>query len=1253
MRATIDLQDGWWVSVSEADARLAASKPRWKAAELEMAADKENHPQKISLPGGWEYGKRPLAAESTVSEVKPKADTNFVGGGTDASAGGKRLPSHFLTYAKKIKMPKSWAGQTVFLFLNNARYNVTAKVNGQTVGKYVGGLEPHRIDVSGVVRPGEDNEIVITVGDVGVSGHRQFDPHNYTGTRLPTCKEIESNLVHPVQYGGSDGRGIGEARLETVPKVRVDYVFANPKVAAGILRYTVALVNDGDRTAKVRVRSAARSTADKSALEGLLLANGEKSGPASGRPKKLVDETAEIPAHGRISILRDVPWQDAILWDTDQPHLYELRTTVEEVSGVGCQVSGEDDSRLVSPASSLSETRNLKPEDEGMVSNKSEIPNPDTRHPTPDTYLDTFGFREFAINGHDFMLNGRKIHLLGQSGHVHASQHAMSLEEKINFLRIAKDEGNINHVRLHAKPQAKNWVEAADRVGMLITTETALWTTGFHSFDWAGSEQACYENVRNHFLEALVRRDRNSPSVVIWSLSNEMSPITPWDLTEGAIAPKMAAMTRIFKRILAEVAAEDDSRVTQMSSAMDFIGNLKMYNLHYPKNWQAYPDYPHTAYWLDGSFKFRWYGPGYAHLPSWSWRKDKPLYFGEYTCVYGPTPDNQASIVGDIAFEEKDFGSMKVQEKLWWMEAQAYRRQDVSGFCAWAILLGDETDCRKLLARPDAAAYVRAIRPVAVLDHNYRKHYLSGDEVAFPLSVHNDTRHDLELALVCEAVHEGKVFQSETMPSRIFAPGGSVMFTNRFLSPQVDNHTEIEYRAVLTKGGAVVDRWARKLSIWPKQVKMQLPSDFGLFDPDAVLGKRLEARGLGGGKILRELTADKLAGLGSLWLSFGNNGANTGDWRRMREALHAFVKNGGSVILDRAPAAVLRDLPVEMKNGKGFAEGDRLEITYAYPRAPFHPAIKDFTDSDFSLWGADYYVARSCVEIPQEGNAVPLLVAGTDRAGLSSSPLLELRYGRGSYIVSTLEIFAKLAEAPAAARLYGSMASYRPAWGSRSTAVSFAEEGWKRLQEVGYVGENSTPAAALSADCSVIDGARFADGDTHALRQALAAGRTVCLHALDKDKTAALLKSLNLPGEALPGTAAPGEWDIFKHNHPLANGMTHNYLYWIVNKAKVAAWTLAPTHPEPASALIRLPDGAAGAVSLTRRGAVTVYAVGKGTLVLDNLRWHLGDFDEPERPRRYLRCLLTNLGVPLLKGVEKHMGEDFETEAERRERGHF
>ena len=102
----------------------------------------------------------------------------------------------------------------------------------------------------------------------------------------------------------------------------------------------------------------------------------------------------------------------------------------------------------------------------------------------------------------------------------------------------------------------------------------------------------------------------------------------------------------------------------------------------------------------------------------------------------------------------------------------------------------------------------------------------------------------------------------------------------------------------------------------------------------------------------------------------------------------------------------------------------------------------------------------------------------------------------------------------------------------------------------------------------------------------------------------------------------------------------------------MAMWTQASLHPAPASARIRLGKGEKG-VQITKRGTVTIYPVARGTLVVDCLRWELPGLDEPERPRRYLARMLTNLGVPLGRGISKGLSEDHESAAERRERGHF
>jgi hypothetical protein len=1173
MRLSLPLQTAWSVSISPRDAALAAHADAWTPAELELADDPANHPQTIDLPGGWQYGLRPqmMAAESGRPDDVPVITQQFVG--ATQTAAGQRLPHPWLSYAKVVPIPAEATGHAVCLVLDNVRYHVTVRVNDIDVAHYVGGYEPHRIEITDAVVPGEKALILITVGDVGVSGHRPFDPFNYTGTRLPMCEEIKDNLVHPVQYGGFDGRQVEHVTLEVLPRVRTDYVLAIPQVAQGRLRYRLALSNATDQPVTVQLRSEAVGA------------------------KVLVEEPVTLPAQETTLLDREIPWPDAIRWDVDQPHLYDLLTTLTA------------DGDLL------------------------------------DTHTDYFGFRDFTIDGHSFFLNGKKIHLHGNSGHVDGAQDAMSLDEKMRYLADLKTRCHLTHIRLHAKPQDPRWVEAADRVGMLLTTETALWTTGFHSFDWAGSEEACYQNVRAHFLEALVRRDRNRPSVVIWSLSNEMSPITPADLEN----PKMAAMTRVFDRILAETRAEDDSRIVQMSSAMDFLGRLAMYNLHYPKNWQAFPDYPHTAYWLDGSFLFPWYGPRRQEMPSWGWRKDKPLYFGEFTCVFGATPDNQASIVGDRAFEEPDGGTRLVQEKLWPLEVKAYRRRDVSGFCAWAFALGHATAVDELLTQADILAHTDAVRPLAVLDHTYRTQYLAGDEVARELSVHNDTREPRRLAVECAVVHDGETLWTETMPARAFGPAENLAFTCRYRAPQVAARQPLAFRVSLTAEGAVVDQWETALVIWPRLLEVSLPAGAAVLDPDGTLTARLAARGIGG--VTRLATLDALTDLSpyqTLWLNFSDAKLRYDDWERGRERIARFVHDGGVVLLD-GPPLDLPGVPMTLANGKGYAAGERLELTYAYPAAPHHPVLNGLTEKDFALWGADYYLAHRCLTVPQEGNALPLLVAGTDRLGLTSSPLLEIRYGRGSFLVNTLDLVGKLAEAPAASAVLCNLLTYQPTDAMQSTGVCVTDATLARLREVGFAGATTTVTEALRAEVALIDGDRLDATDIPQVAKALAAGQTVYLHALSVEGTRDLLAGLKLPGSVAPGALSHHE--LLTKAHPLTDGATHQNLYWTTGKAKLAAWTPATLHPDPATALIT-EMGDAG-VPLTRHGAAVCYPVGAGRLIIDNLRWQLDELDEPERPRRYLVALLTNLGVPLTTGAEQRMSEEFETAEERRERGHF
>ncbi len=128
--------------------------------------------------------------------------------------------------------------------------------------------------------------------------------------------------------------------------------------------------------------------------------------------------------------------------------------------------------------------------------------------------------------------------------------------------------------------------------------------------------------------------------------------------------------------------------------------------------------------------------------------------------------------MGDVAFEEPDGGTRLVKEKLWPLEVKAYRRLDVSGFCAWSFALGEITRWMSCWRVRDVAAHTLAVRPLAVLDHSYRTAYFAGDEVAIELSVHNDSRAEQRLAVSCEVRKDGEVCWRETMPARRYGPRG-------------------------------------------------------------------------------------------------------------------------------------------------------------------------------------------------------------------------------------------------------------------------------------------------------------------------------------------------------------------------------------------------------------------------------------------------------------------------------------------------
>lgn len=119
----------------------------------------------------------------------------------------------------------------------------------------------------------------------------------------------------------------------------------------------------------------------------------------------------------------------------------------------------------------------------------------------------------FVLNGQPTLLNGACVH------HDNGVIGAMAFDAaEIRKVRLMKDAG-FNLIRTSHNPQTRAMLDACDSIGMLVVDEAFDgWYTEKNAFDYHLFIDSCYTED----LTALVLRDRNHPSIISWSLGNEV-----------------------------------------------------------------------------------------------------------------------------------------------------------------------------------------------------------------------------------------------------------------------------------------------------------------------------------------------------------------------------------------------------------------------------------------------------------------------------------------------------------------------------------------------------------------------------------------------------------------------------------------------------------------------------------------------------------------------------------------------------------
>jgi beta-galactosidase len=234
---------------------------------------------------------------------------------------------------------------------------------------------------------------------------------------------------------------------------------------------------------------------------------------AAGRAAaRTISPAVTIPAGATHSVAQSVRIENAALWSPDAPNLYSLRT------------------QIVSGAHVL------------------------------DDMVTPFGVRSAHFDAENgFFLNGKPLKLKGTCNHQDFAGVGSALPDALLAARVAKlKEMGSNAYRCAHNPPAQELLDACDRLGMLVIDETRCMSS---------AEEGLSELAR------MVRRDRNHPSIILWSIGNEEHDLQGTE-TGGHVAQTMRGHILALDPTRPITAAIDDPKAWGLgiTPALDVMG---------------------------------------------------------------------------------------------------------------------------------------------------------------------------------------------------------------------------------------------------------------------------------------------------------------------------------------------------------------------------------------------------------------------------------------------------------------------------------------------------------------------------------------------------------------------------------------------------------------------------------------------------------------------------------------------------------
>ncbi|HEY4613589.1 MAG TPA: glycoside hydrolase family 2 TIM barrel-domain containing protein, partial [Bacteroidota bacterium] len=194
-----------------------------------------------------------------------------------------------------------------------------------------------------------------------------------------------------------------------------------------------------------------------------------------------------------------------------------------------------------------------------------------------DSLVTPFGVRSIRFdNERGFFLNGRHVKIKGVCCHQDHAGVGSALPDRLQYYRIERlKEMGCNAYRSSHNPPTPELLEACDRLGMLVMDENRL----------LGSSS----EIMSQF-ERLILRDRNHPSVILWSLGNEEWGVQNDDIGKRFALSMLQRLQELDPTRIATYAANNGNRFEGVNSVLAMRGFNYMNIMDIDKYRRDHPD---------------------------------------------------------------------------------------------------------------------------------------------------------------------------------------------------------------------------------------------------------------------------------------------------------------------------------------------------------------------------------------------------------------------------------------------------------------------------------------------------------------------------------------------------------------------------------------------------------------------------------------------------------------------------------------